>query len=231
MNMKITYHGHSCVQITHEGQSLIIDPFLTGNSLAVVKPEEIHVQYILLTHAHSDHIGDTIALAKQCGATVIAIHELATYLSWQGLNTHGMNIGGSFSFGWFTAKMTQAFHSSGLVLDEEQRIVYAGMPAGFLVTVGDKTMYHVGDTGLFSDLKMIGERNKIDVAFVPMGDNYTMGPEDALQASEWIGAGLTIPVHYDTFPVIQQNVEMFVNRLEEKQMRGRVVKPGETFEI
>lgn len=229
--MNITYHGHSCIQITQGGQSLIIDPFLTGNSLAAVKPEEIDVQYILLTHAHGDHIGDTIAIAKRCNATVVATHELATYLGWQGLEVHGMNIGGSFSFGWFTAKMTQAFHSSGLVLEEEQRIIYAGMPAGFLVTVGENTVYHVGDTGLFSDLKLIGDRHKIDVAFVPMGDNYTMGPDDALQAAEWIGAGLTIPVHYDTFPVIKQDVEGFVRRLAEKGIRGRFVKPGESFEI
>ncbi|WP_047153121.1 metal-dependent hydrolase [Aneurinibacillus tyrosinisolvens] len=229
--LEITYHGHSCVQVSYEDKSIIIDPFLTGNSLAVARPEDIHVQYVLLTHAHSDHIADAVTIAKQNNATVIATHELATYMGWQGVNTHGMNIGGAYSFEFGRVKMTQAFHSSSIVLEDEQRIVYAGMPGGFLVTINGKTLYHVGDTGLFSDLKLIGDRNSIDIAFVPIGDNFTMGPEDALQAAEWIHAGVTVPVHYDTFPPIRQDADAFVGALEAKNLKGLALKAGEKVKI
>jgi L-ascorbate metabolism protein UlaG (beta-lactamase superfamily) len=229
--MKITYHGHSCIQVSKNGKSIIIDPFLTGNSLAVAKAEEIEVQYVLLTHAHGDHLSDALTIAKRNNATVIATHELATYMGWQGVNAHGMNLGGAYEFDFGTVKMTPAFHSSGIVLEEEKQIIYAGMPGGFLVTMGGKTLYHLGDTGLFSDLKLIGERNDIDIAFVPIGDNYTMGPEDGLQAAEWVGAKLTVPVHYDTFPVIKQDANAFIDKLEEKGLKGRVMKAGEEVEI
>jgi L-ascorbate metabolism protein UlaG (beta-lactamase superfamily) len=231
VRMKITYHGHSCVQVSKNGKSIIIDPFLTGNSLAVVKAEEIEVQYVLLTHAHVDHLGDALTIAKRNNATVIATHELATYMGWQGVNAHGMNLGGAYEFDFGTVKMTPAFHSSGIVLEEEKQIIYAGMPGGFLVTMGGKTLYHLGDTGLFSDLKLIGERNDIDIAFVPIGDNYTMGPEDGLQAAEWVGAKLTVPVHYDTFPVIKQDANAFIGKLKEKGLKGKVMKAGEEVEI
>jgi L-ascorbate metabolism protein UlaG (beta-lactamase superfamily) len=230
-SVKITYHGHSCIQASHQGKSIIVDPFLTGNSLAKAKPEDIKVQYVLLTHAHGDHLGDALAIAKQNNATIVATHELATYLGWQGANVHAMNLGGAFEFDFGTVKMTQAFHSSGIVLEDEQKIIYAGMPGGFIITMGGKTLYHLGDTGLFSDLKLIGERNKIDIAFVPIGDNFTMGPEDAVQAAEWVGAELTVPVHYDTFPVIKQDPEAFVRDLEGKGLKGRVMKSGEELEI
>lgn len=229
--MKITYHGHSCVQVSDQDTSLIIDPFLTGNSLAKAKPEDIKVQYVLLTHGHGDHIGDALAIAKQNDATIIATHELATYMGWQGVKAHAMNLGGAYTFDFGKVKMTQAFHSSSIVLDKEQKIVYAGMPGGFLVTIEGKTLYHLGDTGLFSDLKMIGERNRIDIAFVPIGDNYTMGPEDALQASEWVGAKLTVPVHYNTFPAIKQDASAFVQELERKGLAGKVMNVGDEFEI
>lgn len=230
-SMKITYHGHSCVQVSHGGKSVVIDPFLTGNSLAKVKPEDVEVQYVLLTHAHGDHLGDALTIAKRNNATVVATHELATYMSWQGANVHPMNLGGAYTFDFGTVKMTQAFHSSAIVLEDEQRIIYGGMPGGFLITMGGKTLYHLGDTGLFSDLKLIGARNRIDVAFVPIGDNFTMGPEDALQASEWVGAELTVPVHYDTFPVIKQDPGTFVSSLEGKGLKGKVLNPGEELEI
>jgi L-ascorbate metabolism protein UlaG (beta-lactamase superfamily) len=230
-SMKITYHGHSCIQVSHQGKSVIIDPFLTGNALAKAKPEEIEVQYVLLTHAHGDHISDALTIAKRNNATVVATHELATYMGWQGVKVHGMNLGGAYEFDFGTVKMTQAFHSSAIVLDDEQKIIYGGMPGGFLVTMGGKTLYHLGDTSLFSDLKMIGERNTIDIAFVPIGDNFTMGPEDALQASEWVGAKLTVPVHYNTFPVIKQNPEAFVHGLESRGLRGKVMTVGEEHEI
>lgn len=229
--MEITYHGHSCFQLTEGEHSIIIDPFITGNPSAQVKLEDIKVQYILLTHGHGDHFGDAIEIAKRNNATIISNHEIATYLGWQGLNVQGMNTGGSYQFEFGKVKLTQAFHSSGLILEEEQKIVYMGMPIGFLITMGNKTVYHPGDTALFGDMKMIGELNDIDVAFLPIGDYFTMGPEDALIAAEWLKAKVTIPMHYNTFPLIAQDGDQFVLNLEKKGLKGKKVNPGEKIEM
>ncbi|WP_274649782.1 metal-dependent hydrolase [Paenibacillus humicola] len=225
--MNITYHGHSCIQIETNGKSLIIDPFLSGNGLAVVKPEEIKTDAVLLTHAHTDHILDAEPIARGNDAPIVATFELANYMSWKGLKTIDINIGGTVDLGFAQVTMIQAFHSSGIML-EDQRIVYGGMPGGFIVKTGGLTILHAGDTGLFGDMKLIGERHAIDVAFLPIGDRYTMGPEDALQAAEWFGAKLTVPVHYDTFPVIRQEADVFVRRLTEKGLKGQALKPGES---
>lgn len=229
--MEIIYHGHSCVQIVSEGKSLVIDPFLRGNELAVTKPEDIKADFVLLTHAHADHILDAEAIAKANDATIVAIHELATYMSWKGLKTIDMNIGGTLDLGFAKATMIQAFHSSGIVLPDEQRIIYAGMPAGFIVRAEGSSILHAGDTSLYSDMKLIGERNRFDVAFIPIGDRFTMGPEDALQAAEWFGAKLTVPVHYDTFAPIRQDAEEFVRQLGERDMKGLVLSPGGKLDI
>lgn len=224
------YHGHSCVQITTDNRSLLIDPFLRGNPIAVTKPESIKTDYILLTHAHTDHILDAEPIAKANDATVVAIFELATYMSWKKLKTIEMNIGGKVDLGFATVKMIQAFHSSSIML-EEGKIIYGGMPAGYLIEVEGLTVLHAGDTSLFSDMRMIGERHQIDVAFIPIGDQFTMGPDDALQAAEWYGAKLVIPVHYNTFPPIHQNAEAFVRRLETQGQQGKVMAPGDRFEL
>ncbi|WP_205620181.1 metal-dependent hydrolase [Cohnella thermotolerans] len=229
--MEIVYHGHSCVQIVTEGKSLVIDPFLRGNPLAAAKPEDIKADAVLLTHAHADHILDAEPIAKANGAKVVAIVELATYLSWKGLDTIGMNLGGTVDLGFARAKMIQAFHTSGITLEDERGIVYAGTPAGFIIRAEGKTILHAGDTCLFGDMKLIGEREKIDLAFIPIGDHYTMGPDDALQAAEWYGARQVVPVHYNTFPVIRQDAEAFVNRLKEKGIRGKVLAPGERMSL
>lgn len=229
--LKITYHGHSSVQLGTEEKSLIIDPFLRGNELAVTKPEDIKTDAVLLTHAHMDHILDAEPIAKANNAKVVAIVELATYMSWKGLDTIGMNMGGTVDLDFAQAKMIQAFHSSGIVLEEEQRIMYAGMPAGFIINIGGKTILHAGDTSLFSDMKMIGDRHQIDVAFLPIGGHFTMGPEDALQAAAWFNAELTIPVHYDTFPLIRQDSENFVQQLAAKGLKGQLLAPGESITL
>lgn len=227
----IIFHGHSCVQITSGENSLVIDPFLRGNELAVTKPEDIKVHSILLTHAHMDHILDAEPIARANNATVIANVELAAYMSWKGLETIGMNIGGTVDLGFAKAKMIQAFHSSGITIAEEQRIIYGGMPGGYIITVDGKTILHAGDTALFGDMKMIGDRHNIDVALIPIGDHFTMGPEDALQAAEWFGAKFTIPVHYNSFPIIRQDAEAFVQALEAKGLKGQLLEPGQKLSI
>lgn len=229
--MEITYHGHSCVQIATGGKSLVIDPFLRGNPLAVIKPEEMKVDAVLLTHAHDDHILDAEPIARANGAPIVSIVELATWMSWKGLETIGMNLGGTVDLGFAQAKLIQAFHSSGITLADEKRIVYAGMPAGFIIRAEGKTILHTGDTCLFGDMKMIGERESIDLAFIPIGGHFTMGPDDALQAAEWLRARQVVPVHYNTFPVIRQDSEAFAGRLEEKGIRGRVLSPGDKMTL
>ncbi|MEK4175949.1 metal-dependent hydrolase [Aeribacillus sp. FSL K6-1305] len=226
--MKVSFHGHSIVQIETNGKNIIIDPFINGNGQTDLKVEDVKADVILLTHGHNDHVGDTVEIAKRNDSLVVAIAELATYLSWKGIKTHGMSIGGAYEFEFGKVKLTQAFHGSSYT-EDNQNIVYTGMPAGILLTAEDKTIYHAGDTALFSDMKLIGERNEIDLAFLPIGDNYTMGLEDALTAAEWIRAKKVVPIHYNTFPVIQQNPEDFVSKLPDGV--GLLLKPGETIEL
>jgi len=230
--VEVIYHGHSCIQLrTSSGQSLVIDPFLRGNELAVVSAEDIHTDYVLLTHAHNDHIADAEAIARSNNAPIVATFELANYMSWKGLQTLEMNIGGTVDLGFAKVTMIQAFHSSGIVLPEEQRIIYAGMPAGFIVRAEGKTVLHAGDTCLFGDMKLIGERFNIDLAFLPIGDRFTMGPEDALQAAQWFGAKQVVPVHYDTFAAIQQDAEQFVSALADKGIEGKALRPGDQLAL
>lgn len=225
--LKVEYHGHSCIQLSDGEHSLIIDPFLTDNPSAIVKPESIRVQHVLLTHAHTDHIQNAVEIAKANDATLIAIHELATYMSWQGVKTRDMNIGGRLSLGFAELQMVQAFHSSGIIDHQKQEIIYAGMPAGFIIRWNGHTILHAGDTNLFLDMKLIGERNSIDLAFLPIGDLFTMGPEDAVVAAEWLQAKQVVPVHYNTFELIQQDGANFVDKLKSRGMQGTVMRPGE----
>ncbi len=229
--IQFTYHGHSCVEIAYDNHRLIIDPFLNGNPVATVKPEQIKVEYILLTHGHGDHVGDTVQIAKANDATVISTNELGVYLGWQGVKTHRLSLGGSFTFPFGRVKLTQAFHGSSLEFDDTRQIVYLGMPAGILLTLGDKTIYHAGDTGLFGDMKLIGELNDIDLAFLPIGDNYTMGPEDAVHAARFLNAKEVVPIHYNTFPLIAQDGDAYAAKLAEIGIKGRVAAPGESFTI
>ncbi len=226
--MEISYHGHSVVQIKTNDHTILMDPFITGNELCDLDPDLVEPDVILLTHAHNDHVGDTVAIAKRTGALVVALNELAVYLGKQGITTHPMNIGGSHTFDFGTVKFTHAFHSSAYE-EEDGTFVYMGMPAGILLYAEGKTVYHVGDTGLFSDLKMIGDLNEVDVAFVPIGDNFTMGPEDALIAADWIQAKIVVPVHYDTFPVIKQDAKAFAARVQTGE--GRALHVGESFTV
>jgi L-ascorbate metabolism protein UlaG (beta-lactamase superfamily) len=226
--MKVSYHGHSVVKIQTDKHTIVIDPFINGNGQTDLKVEDLKVDVILLTHGHNDHVGDTIQLAKQNNALVVAPFELATYLGWKGLNVHPMHIGGSHKFEFGTVKLTQAFHGSSYE-EEEQKIIYTGMPAGILFKKEGKTVYHAGDTALYSDMKLLGEFEDIDLAFLPIGDNFTMGPEDAAIAAKWIKAKTVVPMHYNTFPVIEQNPKEFVSRLSGEN--GKVMEAGESIKL
>ncbi|WP_242219673.1 metal-dependent hydrolase [Bacillus cereus group sp. BfR-BA-01380] len=227
--MKVSYHGHSVVKIETNGKVILIDPFITGNPKTDLNVEDVTVDTIILSHGHGDHVGDTIELAKKHNAVVVAPFELATFLGWQGVNTHPMHIGGSHVFDFGKVKFTQAFHGSSYIDEENQTITYTGMPAGILFTAEEKTIYHAGDTALFSDMKLIGSLNNIDLAFLPIGDNFTMGSEDAALAAEWIGAKVVVPMHYNTFPVIQQDPHLFVQKLTSST--GKVLEVGESITL
>jgi L-ascorbate metabolism protein UlaG (beta-lactamase superfamily) len=227
--MKLTFHGQSCFIIENGEHSMIIDPFLSGNEQATITPDDVKVSHVLLTHGHADHVLDAESIARRNNATIIAPNELANYYGQKGLEVHPLHIGGKFDFPFGRVKLTLAFHGSGVETDNG--LVYVGPPVGFLLTIGGKTIYHAGDTGLFGDMKILGELNRIDVALLPIGDNFTMGPEDALIAAEWLRAKTVIPMHYNTFPLINQDGNQFVKDLEAKGIKGIALKVGETAEF
>ncbi|WP_206880877.1 metal-dependent hydrolase [Alicyclobacillus mali (ex Roth et al. 2021)] len=227
--MKLTYHGQSCFVIESGEHRLVIDPFLNGNPNAVAKPEDIKVQWVVLTHGHADHVLDAETIARNNNATIIAANELAVYYASKGLNVHPMGIGGKRDFPFGRVKVTLAFHGSGV--ETENGLVYVGPPVGFLLTLEGKTIYHAGDTGLFGDMKILGELNTIDLALLPIGDNFTMGPDDALIAAEWLKAKKVIPMHYNTFPLIAQDGAKFVADCKARGIDALELKIGETFEL
>lgn len=224
---RITYYGHSVIWLEVAGYRLLFDPFITGNPLCPVQPEALHPDYILLTHAHGDHWGDTIAIARRTGAMVIGIWEIYDYLQKQGIsNAHPMNLGGRRQFPFGRLTMTIAHHSSSFPDG-----TYGGHPAGFLLESEGKIFYNAGDTALSYEMRLLGERYRIDVAFLPVGDNFTMGPEDALIAAEWLKPRLVVPIHYNTFPVIEVDIEAFAQQLREKGIEVRPLRPGEGFTL
>ncbi len=226
--MKATYHGHSVVSFeTNEGVKLLMDPFIKGHEACDLDVDTVEADYILVTHAHSDHLGDTIEIAKRTKAQVITTVEIAEYLDTFALDTHGMQPGGAHTFDFGRVKFTPAIHGSSLNIDGLP--VTLGLASGILITADNQTVYHLGDTALYSDMKLIGELNEIDLAFIPIGDNFTMGPEDALIAAEWLRAKKVVPIHYNTFPLIEQNPESFIHALKESE--GLVPKIGEEFKV
>ncbi len=224
---KLTFLGHSAWYIEGSNVRLVIDPFLTDNPQSKFKPGDLQVDYVLLTHGHGDHLGDAVEIAKQNNATLVAPYELALYCQNKGVeNIHPMHIGGGYNFPFGRVQLTIAHHGS-MAPDG----TYTGNPCGFLVTVDGKTIYHAGDTGLFYDMKLIGELHSIDAALLPIGDNFTMGIDDAVKAVELLQPRLAIPMHYKTFDVIDADPEEFVRKVSEKGLKAQVVPPGESIEI
>jgi L-ascorbate metabolism protein UlaG (beta-lactamase superfamily) len=225
--MKLKYFSHSAFQITtDDGKVIIIDPFLDNNPTSPVKSDSVNADYIILSHAHGDHLGDTVKIGKRCNSTVICVNELANYLIAQGLKAHNMSIGGGFDFEFGRVKFTIAHHGSKTPDDQ-----YAGEPAGIIIISGGKTIYYTGDTGLFYDMKLIGELFKIDYMLLPIGDNYTMGIRDAVKAVEFVNPAIAIPLHYNTFPVIQANPQEFKQKLEALNRKCKVMEYGEEMEL
>jgi len=224
--LKLTYLSHSTFILDDGAYKLIIDPFITGNPTCPVKVEDVKVNFVVLTHAHGDHLGDAFTIAKNNDALVIAVNELANYAAENGCKAHNMHIGGGYNFPFGRLKFTIAHHGSS---SPDGR--YMGEPAGVVIKMGGKTVYHTGDTGLFMDMKLIGELDKIDIFLVPIGDNFTMGIDDAVKAVEFVNPELTIPMHYNTFPVIPADPHEFRKKVESIGKKCRVMEFGETLEF
>jgi len=227
MTVHITWYGHACFLLETAGRRLLTDPFISGNPQAPISASDVEVETILVSHGHGDHIGDTVALAKRTGAMVIANLEVHNWVAGQGVaNVHPMHIGGARRFDWGKVKLTIAQHGSSMPDGG-----YGGNPCGFLFYLEDKKIYHACDTGLFYDMRLIGDEG-IDLAILPIGDNFTMGPEDALRAVKLIRPKITVPIHYNTFDVIKQDPQAWVDRvIAQTDCIGKVMQPGKAITV
>jgi L-ascorbate metabolism protein UlaG (beta-lactamase superfamily) len=221
--MEIHYLGHATFEFRHDGTSVLIDPFLTGNPKASASADDLNPDVILLTHGHGDHYGDIVSIATRTGATVVAVTELAGELAGEGIaDVRDPNLGGTVNFDWGSVKLVPAWHTS---ITPKGTV---STPTGMIVTLGGTTIYHLGDTALFGDLELLGRRHEIDVALVPIGGHYTMDRHDAVEAVRMIGPRQVIPCHYDTFPPITTDVEAFKADVESSTASEVVVlRPGE----
>lgn len=227
MSIKITWFGHAALGLEVEGSKLLVDPYFTGNPAASTTADKLTADYILVTHGHFDHVGDAATIAKRTGAMVISNFEIAEWMRKQGVqNTHEQHIGGGHEFPFGYLKLTPALHGSGLPDGTN-----GGNPVGFLLTMKDgKKIYIVGDTGLFTDMKLVGQEG-IELAFVPIGDNYTMGPDDAYKAVEFIKPKHVVPIHYNTWELIAQDAVKWADRVSKLGVKVHVLKPGESLTI
>ena len=228
MASKLTWHGHATLGLETGGYKLVIDPFFDGNPAASTSPEAVEADYLLVSHGHGDHVGDSVAIAKRTGATIISNHEIVSWLGKQGVEkTHGQHIGGGHAHPFGYLKLTLALHGSMLPDGSN-----GGNPCGFLLTTNDgKKLYFAQDTGLFGDMKLIGEEG-LEVAVIPIGDNYTMGPDDALRAVKLLAPKVVIPIHYNTWDLIAQDAQAWAKRVEqETKTKVVVLKPGESYSV
>jgi L-ascorbate metabolism protein UlaG (beta-lactamase superfamily) len=227
--MDIRFLGHACFELSDGDTRVLVDPFLSGNPKAAAEPGELEPTHIFLTHGHPDHYGDVVDIAKRTGAPVVAIAEVANELGEQGLETvFDPNIGGTVEFEGLWVRLTPAWHTGTTPNGT------AHTPAGLVINLGGKTVYHVGDTALFSDIRLAGERDQLDAAIVCIGGHYTMDRKDAAIACEWIGAPVVIPCHYDTFPPIETDADAFKSDVEQRtggKTTVEVLDPGGTFSL
>ena len=234
--MEIRFHGHSCFELSDGDARLLVDPFLKPNNpVAVASAEDLTPTHIAISHGHADHMADAIPVAKHSGAHCVAVVELANWLEAHGAGAvTDPNLGGTVSFDWGWIKLVPAWHTNTIPGSNEapfsaEQGTPIGLPAGLLINIGGKTVYHAGDTCLFSDMKLIAERNPIDIALLPIGGHYTMDRHDAVVAVEFVGAGTVIPMHYDTFPPIETDSGAFKSEVESKTSAKVVLlAPGET---
>jgi L-ascorbate metabolism protein UlaG (beta-lactamase superfamily) len=225
--MKLSYLGHSTFLLETGTHRVIIDPFLTGNEQASAAADDIACDFILLSHGHEDHTGDALSIAKRTGATIVANYEIAEYFGAKGAKTHGMNPGGAHTFPFGRVKLTLAHHTSSL--NAGMNPTYMGVACGLLVETGGKKLYHAGDTALFLDMQLIG-RGGLDVALLPIGDNFTMGPEDAVEALDLLKPKVAVPMHYNTWPPIAQDADAFARAARERGHEVRPLRPGQSLE-
>ena len=227
MSIKVTWLSHACLLIESDGSRLLVDPFITGNPLAPVGADQIEADYIFVSHGHGDHLGDTVQIAGRTGATVVSNFEIHNWLLSQGVEkVHPQHIGGGFNYPWGRAKLTIAHHGSALPDGS-----YGGNPCGFIFYLQGKKIYHACDTGLFYDMKLIGEEG-IDLAVIPIGDNFTMGPEDALRAVKLLNPKQVLPIHYNTFDVIKQDPAAWKSMVERQtDTRVALLNPGESIDL
>jgi L-ascorbate metabolism protein UlaG (beta-lactamase superfamily) len=225
--MKIQFLGHAAFALEHDGKTVLIDPFLTGNPKAAAKADAVAADAIFITHGHGDHVGDTVDIAKRTGAPVVAIVELADELGKSGVETvYDPNIGGTVDLDWVSVRLTPAWHTG------TSNNGTASTPAGLVVEMGGKRIYHLGDTGLFTDLALPSKRGHIDVAIVPIGGHYTMDRFDAVVAADFLKADQIIPCHYDTFPLIETDVQAYKTDVQNAGYAEVIVlEPGGTHEL
>jgi L-ascorbate metabolism protein UlaG (beta-lactamase superfamily) len=223
----IRFLGHACFELTEGDTRVLIDPFLTGNPKAAAEASEVDPTHIFLTHGHPDHYGDIVDVAKRTGAQVVAIMEIAKELSEAGVeNVSDPNMGGTIEFDDLWVRIVPAWHTSTTPNGT------ASLPAGMAIGLGGKVVYHLGDTALFSDLRLVGERNPVDVALMCIGGHYTMDRHDAVKAAELVGAATVIPCHYDTFPPVETDAEAFKADVESQtSSKVAILQPGETFSL
>jgi L-ascorbate metabolism protein UlaG (beta-lactamase superfamily) len=227
MSVRFTWLGHSTFAFEFDGHKVLTDPFLTGNPLAAANADDLEPEIIFLTHAHGDHSGDVLSIAKRTGAMVVSNAEIADWGTRNGIKSHGMNTGGGYDFGFVHARQTIAFHSSSFPDG-----TYGGNPNGFIFTLrSGQRVYFAGDTALFSDMTLIGDYG-IDIAFLPIGDNFTMGPEDSLKAIQFIRPKMVVPMHYNTFPFIVVDVAGWANRVSSQtDAQPIVLDPGGSYSL